>query len=158
MKKEVFLLNKKGISPLIATILVIGITVIIAVLVTTWLQGSTEGLKCTQECTVQGSSACQFSFGELEAAYDSTTDKITVTNTGSTDYDLTYVVTTTATGATITNGVTLGGINGFSTNVSAAVGSGQSIKVIAGVTPEVEGCADCEFVSCWESEDFESEA
>jgi len=150
MKKEVFLLNKKGISPLIATILVIGITVIIAVLVTTWLQSSTEGLKCTQECQVQGSSACQFSFGELEAAFDGTT--VTVSNTGSQTYNLTYVTTDSSTGSTVAEGIVEGSVSGFGVTTSDIVSSGDEIKVIAGVYPDVEGCGACEFIKCWESE------
>ena len=153
-------MNKKGISPLIATILVIGITVIIAVLVTTWLQGTAEGLTCDSECTIQGSSACQFANSELEAAYDGTdgTEALTVTNIGSTNYELNYVVTNTISGVTIDDGVTPSAVAEFSTDVSTAVAEGNSIKVIAGVTPEVEGCADCGFISCWESETFNSEA
>ncbi len=150
MKKEVFLLNKKGISPLIATILVIGITVIIAVLVTTWLQSSTEGLKCTQECQVQGSSACQFSYGELEATLSGET--VTVSNTGSQSYNLTFVTTSSSTGSTVENGIVSESVAGFDVANSNMAQGGDEIKVIAGVYPEVEGCAECEFIKCWESE------
>jgi flagellin-like protein len=76
--------QKRGISPLIATILLIGFTVVLAAVVLTWGQGwfggLTEGttestskdLACINEGTIELTNVCE----------DGTNTKVTIMNTG----------------------------------------------------------------------------
>lgn len=50
--------NKRGISPLIATVLIIGFTIVLAVLVIAWLSGVFEGELDTEQCSVEGQKFC----------------------------------------------------------------------------------------------------
>jgi len=52
------LLNKKGISPLIATVLIIGFTIIIAVLVITWINNLVGGQTDIQQCQADAGAKC----------------------------------------------------------------------------------------------------
>ncbi len=145
------LLNKKGISPLIATILVIGITVVIAVLITTWLRGTTGGLQCTQECQISGASACQYSFDDLEASF-SGSDAV-ITNTGSREYSYTVVwLDGTGSSTSVDSSLTSAG---YDTQTSSD--AGESFRVIAGIIPVVDDCGECDFVQCWESDEILAE-
>jgi flagellin-like protein len=55
----VFILNnKKGISPLIATVLIIGFTIVVAVLVITWISSLTDDTQTQQACTADALNSC----------------------------------------------------------------------------------------------------
>jgi len=55
----VFILNnKKGISPLIATVLIIGFTIVVAVLVITWISSLTDDTQNQQACTADALEQC----------------------------------------------------------------------------------------------------
>ena len=55
---HVKMLNKKGISPLIATVLIIGFTIIIAVLVITWTTGLVKDQADLKECEAKAAAKC----------------------------------------------------------------------------------------------------
>ncbi len=52
------MLNKKGISPLIATVLIIGFTIIIAVLVITWVNNLVGDQTDVQQCQAEAGAKC----------------------------------------------------------------------------------------------------
>ena len=52
------MLNKKGISPLIATVLIIGFTIVIAVLVITWVNNLVGDQTDVQQCQADAASKC----------------------------------------------------------------------------------------------------
>tara|TARA_Y100000310_G_scaffold283394_1_gene305322 strand:+ start:130 stop:585 length:456 start_codon:yes stop_codon:yes gene_type:complete len=147
-------MNKKGISPLIATILVIGITVVIAVLITTWLRGSTEGLQCTQECQISGASECQYASADLDLSYDGT--NAVLINSGSRVFTAT-VIWLDADGESVGTIASNIALDAFASDSSAASPVGAaSVKAVAGLTPTLTGdCAGttCSHVECWESEE-----
>jgi flagellin-like protein len=72
-------LNKRGISPLIATVLIIGFTIVLAVLVIAWLSGVFQGQLSEQDCQVENLNYCSSIQNLLEsrANYDSSTDATT---------------------------------------------------------------------------------
>ncbi|MAG19954.1 hypothetical protein CL618_00795 [archaeon] len=51
-------MNKKGMSPLIATVLLIGFTVVIGILVFGWIRGLTEGTMSTSGTQVESTLKC----------------------------------------------------------------------------------------------------
>jgi len=50
--------NKKGISPLIATVLIIGFTIVLAVLVITWISGTVTTQTENTDCLADANSKC----------------------------------------------------------------------------------------------------
>jgi flagellin-like protein len=52
-------LNKKAISPLIATVLIVGFTILLAVIVVNWAQQITEGVTSEVSCESAASSLCR---------------------------------------------------------------------------------------------------
>jgi flagellin-like protein len=69
------LLNKKGISPLIATVLIIGFTIIIAVLVITWINNLVGDQTDVQQCQADAGAMCTdyYNLVEFSAYQDGTT-------------------------------------------------------------------------------------
>jgi flagellin-like protein len=51
-------LNKRGISPLIATVLIIGFTIVLAVLVIAWLSGVLQGQIGGRDCEIEAQNYC----------------------------------------------------------------------------------------------------
>jgi len=82
---EVFnLMNKKGISPLIATVLIIGFTIVAAVLVITWINSLVGGQTDTQACKSDALTKCT----DLTrfVTYGITGTNGTITNSGGIDF------------------------------------------------------------------------
>jgi len=88
--------NKKGISPLIATVLIIGFTIVVAVLVITWINSlvgdQTDNQACTADALGQCTDASRFlSFSAVPGAVAGDLDA-TVSNSGPEAYDVRVVV------------------------------------------------------------------
>jgi len=60
------MLNKKGISPLIATVLIIGFTIIIAVLVINWINNLVGDQATIVDCTTEAMKKCNTAYSDLE--------------------------------------------------------------------------------------------
>jgi flagellin-like protein len=58
--------NKKGISPLIATVLIIGFTIVLAVLVITWISGTVEDTTTETDCMADAQKICLDSIGVIQ--------------------------------------------------------------------------------------------
>ncbi|MEK6862082.1 MAG: archaellin/type IV pilin N-terminal domain-containing protein [Nanoarchaeota archaeon] len=52
-------MNKKGISPLIATVLLVGFTIVLAVVVVNWARNLTEGITSDVSCETEANSLCR---------------------------------------------------------------------------------------------------
>jgi flagellin-like protein len=82
-------LTKKGISPLIATVLIIGFTVALAAVIMTWGSSFTKGMQKTTEESTQTQLVCaqEVSLSIKSACIDKSTSKLQVTleNKGSKD-------------------------------------------------------------------------
>lgn len=66
------MLNKRGISPLIATVLIIGFTIVLAVLVIAWLSGVFQQNLEEQDCTVELQNFCGDLTGLLKITAEET--------------------------------------------------------------------------------------
>ena len=73
--------DKKGISPLIATVLIVGFTIVLAVLVITWISGTVNDTTSTADCNADASNICLSSVGNVDAVFSG--DNVLVTNEGS---------------------------------------------------------------------------
>lgn len=58
--------DKKGISPLIATVLIIGFTIVLAVLVITWISGTVEDVTDDTDCMTEAQQVCLDSVSNLD--------------------------------------------------------------------------------------------
>ena len=75
---------KKAISPLIATVLLIGFTVALAAVIMTWGQGFTKKITSETETTTEQALQCTKVNFEISSA-DCTDNKLTITNNGNTE-------------------------------------------------------------------------
>lgn len=135
--------NKKGISPLIATVLIIGFTVALAAVIMVWGQGFIKGMQekteagadvqltCAQDVVVAVSDACII---PAVAPAVPTQLKVTVKNDGNKDLStLTLRVYESASKiATVNLGaLTAFGVNTFTaTPTGITVGSIQQVEVV----------------------------
>ena len=89
-------MSKRGISPLIATVLLIGFTVILAILVITWVTGVVENTTEETSSSVDAQHKCLNSIGDLVARFTDTAGfppyKIDIINEGSTDYETVQIM------------------------------------------------------------------
>ena len=82
-------MNKKGISPLIATVLIIGFTVALAAVIMTWGQSFTKNIqKQTEETSdVQIKCATDVGYSVKTACIDAATVKVTVSSEATKEID-----------------------------------------------------------------------
>tara|TARA_Y100000310_G_C20621944_1_gene783833 strand:+ start:514 stop:921 length:408 start_codon:yes stop_codon:yes gene_type:complete len=88
-------MNKKGISPLIATILLVGLTVVLAVGVLNWTRSTTEGLQENVDLSqpVEVSFDAEFRGTEnCEQSDDTYCYELLITNNE--NFDVNYLITT----------------------------------------------------------------
>ncbi|MFH1638088.1 MAG: archaellin/type IV pilin N-terminal domain-containing protein [Candidatus Woesearchaeota archaeon] len=80
-------LNKRGISPLIATVLIIGFTVALAAVILIWGQSFTKGIQSSTEEQTNTALMCanDVKFSITGACYDGDKINITVKNDGNVD-------------------------------------------------------------------------
>jgi flagellin-like protein len=163
--------DKRGISPLIATVLIIGFTVILAFIIITWINSNVDDLTCDQSCNADGGSLCQGTITDLDVEFiwtDTNEDTIKdtsgideyivrVTNLGDTVYD--YVVTfSNSAGSTINvteddlAGTEVAGYSTSDYTISGedwSVESTASVRVIPTVLPTApSGCDSCGNFEC----------
>ena len=87
--------EKKGISPLIATVLIIGFTIVLAVLVITWISSTVDDQQDQTDCMVDANNMCLNFIGDLSASATNTSDvdySVTLTNSGAEDISSATVV------------------------------------------------------------------
>ncbi len=155
--------DKRGISPLIATVLIIGFTVILAFIIITWINSNVSDLTCEQSCNADGGNACQGTITDLEITYQpygydgnlSTPDdeNLQVVNLGDTAYDF-VVVFTDSSGATMGEPITGLDVEAYGTfNLedanNATYESPTNVRVIPTVVPVApSGCDSCGNFEC----------
>ena len=83
------MVDRKGISPLIATVLIIGFTIVVAVLVITWITNTVEDLTCVESCNIEGQNLCRNFVTDVEVEWQ--VDNLVVSNSGSQDYSLFFL-------------------------------------------------------------------
>jgi len=123
------LVNKKGISPLIATVLIIGFTIVLAVLVITWISGTVKDQTDTTDCTVDAQNKCLGLVGALSATTNITSNDCVVqlVNSGSDSIGDVTVIFYAADGSTLGNAST-GAISGYGTGTATLTGHTDCTK------------------------------
>ncbi|MBS3172365.1 hypothetical protein J4438_02185 [Candidatus Woesearchaeota archaeon] len=140
--------DKKGISPLIATVLIVGFTIVLAVLVITWISGTVNDQTNLADCQADVGNICLAAVGSVTGGFAAATTVFTVTNQGSTGYDDVNVVFLDGAGSTVAGPlpVAVTQLGAFS---STAVDYGAALpfkaRIITTVSSDVgEGCKmDC---------------
>jgi len=96
-------MNKKGISPLIATVLIIGFTIVLAVLVITWISGTVNDQTESTDCMVGLQNQCLQSVGALSVAQVGAAQNanVNIVNEGSVVYNTGKLVLLDSTGASL---------------------------------------------------------
>ena len=130
--------NKKGISPLIATVLIIGFTIVVAVLVITWINSlvgdNTDQQACTADALTKCTDAARFlSFSAADNAGAGLMD-VTVSNTGPEPYDVMAIALDATTGANTGNRTLSPGAYTDATNTITAAAGTYNVRFVVEVT------------------------
>ena len=149
--------NKKGISPLIATVLIIGFTIVIAVLVITWINSlvgdNTDQQACTADALTQCTDAARFlSFSAADGTAVGDVDA-TVSNTGPEAYELMTIALDSTTGANTANQtVSVGAYTDATGIIATGAASTYDVRFVVQVTGQykditcTEICGDGETI------------
>jgi len=136
-------MDKRGISPLIATVLIIGFTVALAAVIMTWGQSFSRGIQeQTEETSTQQITCAQDVMFDIKNVCETTTDgtyKITIANNGNKKIDSFRVRYYESADDVIPQDVTFGGdgIDSFGIESDNTVASGQSDVVKIEVMPVI---------------------
>jgi len=147
------MMNKKGISPLIATVLIIGFTIAIAVVVIIWITSVVGDITCVESCNIEGQNICRRGISdlEIEPLIDS---NINIINGGYNKYNFVLIW--------LFEGETLqideeSIIESYSFKPGAYVGPGghgaqlpDSVKLKYSVSVNVTDCPECNQIECGE--------
>ena len=136
--------NKKGISPLISTVLIVGFTIVLAVLVISWINQTVNNTTDNTDCQVEAESLCLGVVGDLEMSNTGTA--FTISNLGSTNLTEVKIVQSDAAGATVGAIDTLA-LNGFTSNSTSITLDALTVMVKAIIVFDNGECvADCSAV------------
>ncbi len=123
--------DKRGISPLIATVLIIGFTIVLAVLVITWISGTVEDTTADTDCMAEAQEMCLEFVNNLDVRGIAAGPLVLVNNGGD---DITAGITVVqydVNGETIGTPGTVATLNGYSTDNSLVVAAtASSVNVI----------------------------
>lgn len=153
------MIDRKGISPLIATVLIIGFTIVVAVLVITWITNTVENLTCDESCNIEGQNLCKGFVTDVEVEWQS--DDLVVSNGGSQDYSL-FFLFFNVDNEMIGNApertllqyavIRIDGDDFIPTGdpmaIPFSISDASYAKVISTVNVSVEDCPDCDDFSC----------
>lgn len=81
-------MDKRGISPLIATVLIIGFTIVLAVLVITWISGTVNEQTEDTDCMVEAENVCLDAIGTIDGTWSPTSGDWALTSTGSESFEM----------------------------------------------------------------------
>lgn len=140
-------MNKRGISPLIATVLIIGFTVALAAVIMTWGQSFSKGIQeQTEETSTQQITCAQDVVFDITNVCETTTDgtyKITIANNGNKQIDKFKIRYYEAADDVIAMDATFGGdgITAFGIESDSSIASTQSnvVKLEAIPVITIEG-------------------
>jgi len=141
--------SKKGISPLIATVLIIGFTIVLAVLVITWISGTVDDTTTNTDCMADANNKCLAVVGDLTATATRTSagvHTLTLTNNGGEDIDSLQVVWYQASGASGHPSTgTIAGYNNDVVGFTNATTAFTTVKVFPIMSSTIgDGCqAEC---------------
>ena len=140
-------MNKRGISPLLATVLIIGFTIVLAVLVIAWLSGVFETKLGAEDCTVKGQEFCSQvnMLIDLSASNDSASTTASVAWLGTGAEPTVRIVFIDSTGITQNISSNIAWVGGQGTATFGEITSEVEARVFT--TPEVPGVV-CGEVAC----------
>ncbi len=148
------MVNKKAISPLIATVLIIGFTIVLAGITITFIQNVFDTNLCNEGCKSEGSSTCfQATNFDVVAVYNSTATNNTVVSivNGNSDAIDFAVVFYDSAGASLNVTESTGLITGYNSTTVLHGAEAASVKVIPKAQATYEDC-ECS-VNCGEIEE-----
>ncbi len=119
-------MDKRGISPLIATVLIIGFTIVLAVLVITWISGTVNEQTEDTDCMVEAENVCLDAIGTIDGTWEGTTGAWALTSTGAESFTM-LLVGYNNTGAT--NPVVPATLTGYGSS-SGTIGLADHLRVI----------------------------
>ena len=135
-------MSKKGISPLIATVLIIGFTIVLAVLVITWISGTVNDQTSSTDCQVNLQNKCLDSVGDISLS-GAAGSNVILSNGGSVVFDGVAIVQDGPTGTVSSNIVGPIGAFGSDNTITIPATGVNNIKAI----PILNGTGDCVGVS-----------
>jgi flagellin-like protein len=147
------MVNKKAISPLIATVLIIGFTIVLAGITITFITNVFDTNLCSEGCKNEGSSVCFSATNfDVAATYNASATKTTVSivNGNSAVMDF-AVVFYDAAGASLNITESTGPITGYNSTTVTYTGEATDVKVIPKAQATYEDC-ECS-VNCGEIEE-----
>ena len=144
-------MNKRGISPLIATVLIIGITIILVTTVAFWLIPMFGDTTCSSSCDLASISLCNDVSTALFAQFSSVDNMVSVSNDHGETYSFSLVYRDVS-GAKVGDIVesSIGPYTSISEDATAPIaGLAVTVDMIPFVTPSAsEGCPDCQEIQC----------
>lgn len=145
--------NKKGVSPLIATVLIIGFTILAAVLVINWISDLVTDTTEKTACGYEAGLKCGNFYREMtySATYNSSTTTTTLSIANGATEDVTFVYKILdANGESLNTNSTIVTATNSSTILITTVTDPVKVLFMPRATAEVDG-EDCE-VACDEVE------
>ncbi|MCJ7722074.1 hypothetical protein MUO98_06695 [Candidatus Bathyarchaeota archaeon] len=120
--------SKKALSPVVAAIILIAVTVAVSIAVAAWMGSMTFGFMATEQITITSMTFTD------NASPANDTILVAVLNTGTTDVIITSVVTVTGNGmtaasSTMQKAVTAGNADSFTVQLSAQLTAGSPYNV-----------------------------
>jgi flagellin-like protein len=146
-------MDKRGISPLIATVLIIGFTIVLAVLVITWISGTVTDQTDLTDCMVEVESVCLETIGKISgtAVYSGAGGiyDISLSNDGSNELEI-KAISVLVSGASDANVADLTDLGGYSTNTdqytSTSTTDDSTLLRIIPIVNNGECTAECEIL------------
>ena len=146
-------MNKKGISPLIATVLIIGFTIVLAVLVITWISGTVNEQTESTDCMIEVENVCLGAIGKISgtAEWNTVTSvyDLSLTNEGGDTYGM-RAVSVLGDGSSDANVSTLADLAEYATNTETYTStSGTDDSTLFRIIPVVDNgecSAECEVI------------
>lgn len=123
--------DKKGISPLIATVLIIGFTIVAAILVITWINSLIGEQTDDQACKADALEGCIYSQGvfEFNEIGDAASVEASITNGGSEDARFEAIFLNTTGDSICGANDNSMNISGFSTTISTVCDDGDAAQI-----------------------------
>ena len=132
--------NKKGVSPLIATVMIVGIVIALSFLVTTWITGSVEDTIDDTDCEMEAQERCSELTSAVKLSVNGAGNKLIVSNEGATDIKGSNVVHYDKDGNS--NSGSEFDLSAYKSNINTSIGSSDiAFKVFMVGTDADELCS-----------------
>ena len=140
-------MGKRGISPLIATVLLIGFTVVLAILVLTWVSSIIETQTEGTTTNIQAQTQCISSIGDISATFTGAGPyTINIINSGGVDFDNVKIIWQSSISSNSETTELTANLTGFSSQTSLTIGPAvYDYVILIPIIGEVE-CSSIEII------------